>query len=69
MTCAKRPFLLGELDVILRIPSGEANLALRDRLRGKLASILTIARLEGYEDVIDGPTSAVTGRVPNVDFL
>lgn len=69
VTCCRRPLLLGELDVILRLPSGEANLALRDRLKGKLASILTLARLEGYEEIVDEPTSAVTERPPNTDFL
>jgi tetratricopeptide (TPR) repeat protein len=47
VTCARRPLLLGELDEILRIPSGEQNLALKDRLLGKLASIFTLSRLQG----------------------
>jgi hypothetical protein len=70
VACTRRPLLLGELDVILRIPSGEANPALRDRLSGKLASIFTLSRLQGAEeDMVDEPPSAVSEQHPNVDFL
>lgn len=68
VVCARRPLLLGEVDVVLSIPTGERNLALSERLRGKLASIFTLHRLEGYEEA-DEPTSAVTEQPPNLDFL
>lgn len=50
VACAKRPLLLGELHVILKLPTGEPNLSLRFRLRGKFASFFNMSKLEGEND-------------------
>lgn len=46
VTCAQRPLLLGELDVILKLrpPVGEGMPDLEDRLRGQFASFFTLTR-------------------------
>jgi hypothetical protein len=69
VTCARRPLLLGELDVILSILTGEANLVLRDRLRGKFASIMTLMRVERDEETDDEPSLEVNDEPPNIDFF
>ncbi|OBT83590.1 hypothetical protein VE02_07991 [Pseudogymnoascus sp. 03VT05] len=49
VTCAKRPLLLGELDTILMLPTGEPNLSLRRMLRGKFASFINMSRFVGED--------------------
>ncbi|OBT61186.1 hypothetical protein VE03_09431 [Pseudogymnoascus sp. 23342-1-I1] len=44
VTCAKRPLKLGEMHLILKLPTGEPNLSLRRRLRGKFASFFNMSR-------------------------
>ncbi|KFY87384.1 hypothetical protein V500_07000 [Pseudogymnoascus sp. VKM F-4518 (FW-2643)] len=50
VTCAKRPLRLGEVHLILKLPTGEPNLSLRRRLRGKFASFFNMSKLEGEEE-------------------
>ncbi|KFY16290.1 hypothetical protein V492_01437, partial [Pseudogymnoascus sp. VKM F-4246] len=49
VTCAKRPLTLGELHIILMIPTGEPNLSLRRRLKGKFASFINMTMPGGKE--------------------
>jgi tetratricopeptide (TPR) repeat protein len=59
VTCAKRPPLLGELHTILRLPTGEPNLSLRRRLKGKFASFIKMSKVGGEdEDEEDGHEEA-----------
>ncbi|KAL5353031.1 hypothetical protein ACLOAV_001060 [Pseudogymnoascus australis] len=50
VTCAKRPLRLGEMHTILKLPTGEPNLSLRRRLRGKFASFINMSNLGGEEE-------------------
>ncbi|KFY41721.1 hypothetical protein V494_02827 [Pseudogymnoascus sp. VKM F-4513 (FW-928)] len=50
VTCAKRPLTLGELHIILMLPTGEPNLSLRRRLKGKFASFINMTMFGGEEE-------------------
>jgi hypothetical protein len=70
VTCARRPLLLGELKEILRIPTGEPNLVLKDRLRGKLASIFTLSRVQGHIPAVsEKPLTAMDEPQQDFKFL
>lgn len=49
VTCSKRPLRLGEVHLILKLPTGEPNLSLRRRLRGKFATFFNMSRHGGEE--------------------
>jgi tetratricopeptide (TPR) repeat protein/Cdc6-like AAA superfamily ATPase len=49
VTCAERPLMLGELDLILKLnsPTEEPSYTLEDDLRGRYASFFTVTRRDG----------------------
>ncbi len=72
VTCALRPLVLGELDVILKLrpPQGEGMLDLEDRLRGQFASFFTLTRDDGKitEDLIrDAKRGLLSGQETHGD--
>lgn len=64
VTCAKRPLYLGEVHLILKLPTGEPNLSLRRRLRGKFASFFNMSKLEGDNEKEDEEAKEVDEAVP-----
>lgn len=64
VTCAKRPLRLGEVHLILKLPTGEPNLSLRRRLRGKFASFFNMSKLEGEEEEEEEDEEEVEEAVP-----
>ena len=69
---AKRPLLMGELDVVLSLPTGEHYMGLNEHLKGRFASLFKLPQEdssdikdEGSADSTDGdditPTAEVLG--------
>ncbi|KFX89144.1 hypothetical protein V490_07205 [Pseudogymnoascus sp. VKM F-3557] len=64
ISCAKRPLTLGEVHVILKLRTGEPNLSLRRRLRGKFASFFNMSKLGVVDDEGEDVNGATTDIVP-----